>query len=60
MIVKKKDFKGPPDKDKKKDFKIELTDEKIKVITKLVWKRFIKEKVSCAAQRYVINENSTK
>ena len=55
----KGDFKALTDKDRK-DLEINLTDEEVKHIPKVSWKKFIKEKVTLAALNYLSEENNSK
>ena len=53
------DFKSLTDKDKK-ELEIEYTDEDIENIGKVAWKKFIKERVTFAAFKFLIAENAQK
>ena len=53
------DFKALTDKDRE-DLEINFTDAEIEVVPKLAWEKFIKEKVTFSAFKYLSEENSTK
>ena len=56
---RKGDFKELTDKDRI-ELEIELEDEEIEVISKVSWKKYVKEKVKYAAFKYLLSENSSK